>query len=322
MPASPRLSVCIPTYNYADYLPFAIESVLRQNFTDFELIVQDDCSSDDTVGAVRPFLTDKRVIFGVNEVNLGLAGNWNLCMEKARGEYIKFVFADDLLASPDALGKMACVLDSDPSVSLVASARNIIDSESRLVRVLCEFQGSFTAQGREIIRRCLFRQANLVGEPTVVMFRKADSMRGFDRNYGQLIDLEMWFHLLEKGKFAFIDEPLASFRVHPRQKTAENIGSMIHFDETLSLVKDYLSRPHLDAWPPVRYYLTVDAVYQFWKSRKKGLVDRKGALKRIGARFSVPEFFLVLPLYKLVKPFVKLHKKLNPMNFDHIPCQK
>ena len=175
-----KVSVCIPTYNYADYLPFAIESVLHQSFTDFELIIQDDCSSDNTAEVVERYLSDRRLIFETNERNLGLAGNWNLCLSKARGQYIKFIFADDLLASPDCLAKMVSVLDRDRSVSLVSSARNIIDSQSRLVHVLSDFgRGSFTADGHKIISYCLLILTNFIGEPSGVMFRRADSWRGF-----------------------------------------------------------------------------------------------------------------------------------------------
>lgn len=311
MRVSPKVSVCIPTYNYADYLPMAIESVLGQNFRDFELIIQDDCSNDATVETVQRYLTDERVVFEVNEKNLGLAGNWNRCLAKARGEYIKFVFADDLLASPDALGRMVSALDSAQEVSLVASARNIINADSHLVRVLCEFKKSFTAEGAAVIHMCLVRQANLVGEPTVVMFRRKDAERGFNAEYDQMIDLEMWFYLLEKGEFAFIAEPLASFRIHPRQKTAENARNLLHFDEFFRLLEEYLSRPYIKLAGPIKYYLKIDMVYQFWKSRKKGLVDRKTAIERIGARFPVTEFFLVLPVYKTIKPLVKLFKKVS-----------
>lgn len=81
----PKISVCIRTYNYAGFLPSAIESILNQEFSDFELIIQDDCSRDDTPQTVRKYLSDRRIIFAVNERNLGLEGNWNRCLQKARG---------------------------------------------------------------------------------------------------------------------------------------------------------------------------------------------------------------------------------------------
>ena len=71
MKPPPKVSVCIPTYNYADYLPFAIESVLGQSFTDFELIIQDDCSKDNTAEVVERYLSDRRLIFETNECKPG-----------------------------------------------------------------------------------------------------------------------------------------------------------------------------------------------------------------------------------------------------------
>jgi len=311
MPASPKVSVLIPTYNYARYLPLAIESVLNQDFTDFELIIQDDCSKDNTAEAVERYLSDRRLIFETNERNLGLAGNWNCCLSKARGEYIKFVFADDLLASPDCLARMVSVLDRDRSVSLVTSARNIIDSESRLVHVLSDFgRGSLTADGHRIISYCLLRLTNFIGEPSAVMFRRADSGRGFSPRYAHALDMEFWFHLLEKGRFVFIDETLTSYRVHPRQKTNENVANLIGLHDNVLLLQDYVWRPNILGWRAIKHYLIIDAVYQFWRLAKKGKINRKRALEGIRACFSVRRFFLAYPLYRLIKPFFRLFLKI------------
>ncbi len=309
MQPSPKVSVLIPTYNYADYLPFPIESVLNQSFTDFELIIQDDCSKDNTAEVVERYLSDRRLIFQTNERNLGLAGNWNRCLSKARGEYIKFIFADDLLASPDCLAKMVSVLDRDRSVSLVASARNIIDSQSRLVHVLSEFgRGSFTADGRQIIFYCLLRLTNFIGEPSAVMFRRADSGRGFSPRYAHALDMEFWFHLLEQGRFCFIDEPLVSSRVHPRQKTNENVKNLTTLSDPILLLQDYIWRSYIPIGRALKYYFIIDTVYNwFWRPKKKRLMDRKTALRGIRACF--PGFFPAYPLYRLVKPFFRLFVK-------------
>src|ERR1700691_6171602 len=100
----PKVSVLIPTYNYARYLAEAIESVLEQDFQDFELLIVDDCSSDNTAEVVQPFCArDARVRFAVNPTNLGMVNNWQRCLDHARGSYIKFLFGDDTLANPQAL---------------------------------------------------------------------------------------------------------------------------------------------------------------------------------------------------------------------------
>jgi glycosyltransferase involved in cell wall biosynthesis len=305
----PKVSVCIPTYNYAEYISAAIESVLKQDFKDYELIIQDDCSSDKTREVVQKYLSDERITFEVNKINLGLPGNWNHCLSKAKGEYIKFVFADDILTEPGALGRMVSILDSNPNVSIVASARNFIDSQSHLLQIAAEFKKDFTADGKDIIYHCLCKENNLIGEPTVVMFRKLDGVRGFDPRYGQAVDLEMWFYLLEKGSFAFIHEPLASFRIHPRQKTVENAESLIHIDEFCLLLDEYMPKYYMSVNPIIKYYWKYNTIYQFWKAKKKGLISSKDAYKRIGASFSLPQFLLLYPVYKIVRPIIKVLRR-------------
>jgi len=308
---APKISVCIPTYNYAHYLPLAIESILNQQFTDFELIIVDDCSQDNTEEVVGRFEYDNRLSFERNEQNLGLVANWNKCLSKARGEYIKFVFADDMLASDQALSMMASILDSDPSISLVASARHLIDSESRITQLVSHFPAGFIADGPDVIARCLKEDKNLIGEPTAVMFRRADSEREFDERYQQIVDLEMWFHLLEKGRFAFIAEPLACFRIHPGQKTKDNAARLIHLDDLYLMYKDYLGKSYLQMGFIRRFYLTFTILYLFRKSGKKGVITREEANRRIRAHCSYWHFCLHYVTYKIIRLIFKIDKKIH-----------
>jgi len=84
-----RISVCIPSYNHARFLPQTIDSVLQQTFDDFEILIIDDCSADGTEATVKPYaLRNPRIRFTVNPENLGMVRNWNLCLAEARGKYI------------------------------------------------------------------------------------------------------------------------------------------------------------------------------------------------------------------------------------------
>src|SRR5688572_5713153 len=93
----PLVSVCIPTYNYAHLIADAIESVLRQTERDLELVVIDDCSTDDTEQVAARYADDPRFRFVRNPCNLGLFGNFNRCFELAEGEFVKVLCADDWL---------------------------------------------------------------------------------------------------------------------------------------------------------------------------------------------------------------------------------
>ena len=85
----PKVTVCLPTYNSGEFLRYAIDSILEQTFTDFELIISDDCSTDNTPEIIRSYLEkDSRIQYLQNSHNLGLFPNWNRCLESASGEYI------------------------------------------------------------------------------------------------------------------------------------------------------------------------------------------------------------------------------------------
>src|ERR1022692_725553 len=103
---NPKISVCVPTYNGEEYLRECLESFRAQTFTDFEVLVFDDNSSDGTRGLAAEFARqDSRFRVQKNPQRLGLVGNWNVCARAVRGEWIKYVFQDDLLRV-DCLEKM------------------------------------------------------------------------------------------------------------------------------------------------------------------------------------------------------------------------
>lgn len=100
--ASCKVSICVPTYNGSAHLHQTIESARTQTFGDFELLIVDDDSSDDTFAIAAEFARiDSRIRVHRNSQRLGLAGNWNRCLELASGEWIKFLFQDDYLNHSD-----------------------------------------------------------------------------------------------------------------------------------------------------------------------------------------------------------------------------
>jgi len=306
---NPRVSICMPTYNYARYLPQAIESVLGQDFSDFELLVIDDCSSDDTRSVVQAYAAvDDRIVFSVNEKNLGMVENWNLCLSRARGSYVRFLFGDDILARPDALGRMVACLDGDRDISLVGSPRNLIDDDSRLLGTLTYLPVGKVLPGTEVISRCLCdqRNQNLIGEPSVVMFRKNQARRGFNPHYRQLVDLEMWFYLLEQGKYAHLAEPLSSFRVHAEQQTAKNILSLAYINDLSLLFDDYLFKSYVSCSTLHKRFLVYNQFYKIWKKARQNKIDSDLVQRKIEFRYRPWEFYLLLPFYKVYNPFQKL----------------
>ena len=113
----PAFTICLPAYNSATIIGDTLRSVLDQTWQDFEVIVVDDCSTDDTEGAVRSF-RDNRIRYCRNDRNLGLPGNLAKCAEMAQGDYLYLLGNDDIL-SPVALAQTKAAFDADPDVALV-----------------------------------------------------------------------------------------------------------------------------------------------------------------------------------------------------------
>ncbi|MFT3780472.1 MAG: glycosyltransferase family A protein [Nibricoccus sp.] len=243
MAPSPKVSILVPTYNYARFLPEALESVLRQDFSDFELIVSDDCSNDNSAEVLNHFaLRDRRVQIQLHKKNLGMVANWNWCLGQARGEYVRYLFGDDCMAHPSALSQQVEALDKNPSAAFAFSARFTVDENTSLTGIWDEFKTSGLHSGPQAIVRCLLESSNLLGEPSAVMFRRTLGTRGFDPTLRQIVDLEMWFHLLTQGDAVYSAEPLCCFRQHGAQQTAVNRASQAGNIEMAQILRAYLPR--------------------------------------------------------------------------------
>lgn len=302
---NPKVSVCMPTYNQARFLPEAIESVLRQSYRYFEFIIIDDCSKDNTSEIIRKYAaSDDRIRAVFNERNAGMVNNWNKCLQLARGEYIKYLFGDDVLSSPHALERMVSVLDTEEKVALVASTRYYIDERSAVIKLVSDYLGRRRSRGAKVVSDCLVDLRNNIGEPSVVLFRKKWAERGFNPEYRQIVDLEMWFHILEHGTFAYIDEPLCSFRVHANQETRRNFEQILHIDDFYLLLRDYAEKPYVRISSINRsymYFLRSYVIWKLYKTHKR--ISREEARDLIQSRYhySMRRFVLVMPFFRLYK---------------------
>jgi glycosyltransferase involved in cell wall biosynthesis len=248
----PQVSVIVPVHNGARYLPECLDSILAQNFRDMEILIADDHSTDDSVKIIQRYAAiEPRIRWWQNVQNLGQAFNHNDCLLEARGEFIKFVHQDDKLLDTSAIKKLARALEDHPSASLAGSASTVIDEQSHPTDRRDYFlPGVWT--GRQIILANMENIGNRIGEPTVVMFRKAHAAPGFNNVYKQWWDLELWFRLLEQGDFIYLAEPLSAFREHAAQQSHINRQSGIDQHEFWQLMETYYSRPWLQGFAAQR----------------------------------------------------------------------
>ena len=245
-----RVSICIPAYNHGRFLGAAIESALAQTDTGVEVVVSDNRSTDDTAQLVAAMAKkDPRIRYELAPQHVGMAENFNRCLALARGEYIKFLCADDLL-EPRCVAQLLAAMENQDAV-LAGCARAFVDETSEAVlRTMRYAAGDWAGPGDAAARRCFFL-GNLIGEPTAVMFRR-NLREEFNPRYSQLVDLDLWLRLLERGRFAFVAQPLCRIRVHPGQATHRSIASGRITGDKARLFQDYAGRPYMRGNPAQR----------------------------------------------------------------------
>jgi glycosyltransferase involved in cell wall biosynthesis len=235
----PKVSVCLPVYNGARYLPKAIESVLKQSLSDFELLIADDGSMDASSEVISGYAAqDKRIVHWTNPSRLGLFGNYNACLRKASGKFIK-PFAQDDLLQQDALERMSKLLEEKREVALVSSGKSVIDESGHQVDKLIQFPTDRVIRGKEAIIANLILLTNWVGEPSAVMFRACDAAEGFDLAYYHYGDIEYWFRLLAGGDLFYISDALYSFRRHEESSTTANLAGLYFALDIMRLGQKY-----------------------------------------------------------------------------------
>jgi len=207
---APRVSVCIPSYNYASYLPETLDSILAQTYPDYEIIVVDDSSKDDSQaiadGYAGRFPNKVKVFTHQERVNKGISATCNLAIEKSNGEYLAWLGSDDAWY-PDKLALQVDELDNHPGIGMTYSYADIIDSKGVKTGEL---------MGRDMTHDLLpmLVAANYVPHLTVLHRRSCLGKTGHYDETLQYSDWEMWLKMANFFSFSFIDQPLAKYRVH------------------------------------------------------------------------------------------------------------
>ena len=221
-PEAPPVSICIPTYNYGHFLGTAIESVLRQDHREFELVVVDNASEDDTAAVIARH-DDERLRFYRNDRNLGLFGNFARCIELARGEFIKFLAADDWL-HPAYLHEALELMRRYPSAAIVSGPGYFVGADGAPYAI-----GTTGVFSDELVPGALALRAqadflNVIGMPSNVLLRReaVAAVGGFDERFAPAADVHLWGKLLARHDLAWLAQPRCYLRIH--QTKAHDYG--------------------------------------------------------------------------------------------------
>jgi glycosyltransferase involved in cell wall biosynthesis len=233
------VSICLPVYNGEDYLAQAIESALAQTADDFELLIADDVSKDNSEAIAHQYAAqDKRIVYWKNEANKGLFGNYNECMRRSSGQYIKLFAQDDLFA-PTMLARMLAAFAEHPEVALVACARKIVDAQGQVTKIVSEYPETVVLDGSLKVRDDLLKVSNGIGEPSTVMFPRRLIGDSFDTKLYHLGDIDYWHRIILNREFLYLSEPLCSFRRHLGSTTSRNARGMRYALDMLHVGRKY-----------------------------------------------------------------------------------
>lgn len=201
---TPRVSVIVSSYNYGRYIGAGLESVRRQTFADFECIVLDDGSTDDSVAVVQRFLNDDRFQL-VQQKHGGQSRAKNRGIALARGDFLAFLDADDVW-EPTKLARQLALFEERPELGVVFTRRRLIDADGRP-------RPGGTAPPPEPTVEAMYRQNFICFSSAMLRAGVPEHIGRFDERLGLAIDYDFWLRVARFYPIACVDEPLVRYRV-------------------------------------------------------------------------------------------------------------
>ena len=234
-----NVSVCIPTYNTAKYLPFAIESVLSQDYQDYELVICDDASTDNTSDVCAGY-KDSRIRYIRTAGKSGQGGIFNRCLQEAQNQYVTILHADDYFL-PGFLSDRVSRLESDPNLDFVFGTVKQIDASGNHIGDSGRWSEDRLFARGELLE---FMLHGCILCPPSLMIRKACLEKvGLFRNdltWGP--DWEWDLRLAEHCSGYFTTQAVAASRVHDESGTAEQLSAAKNGPQERQILLETFSR--------------------------------------------------------------------------------
>lgn len=270
------ISIILPTYNGAHRIEESIRSVINQSYTNWELLVIDDGSKDNTKSIISSFIeSDSRIKYILNEVNLGIQKTLNKGIKEAKGEYIARIDDDDLWCDIDKLKNQVEFLEQNKNHVLVGTGVIVIDESGKEL-----FRYLLPESNKDI-------RSNLLGKNcfvhSSVLFRKNSALEfgGYDESHNtrHLEDYDLWLKLGTIGKLHNL--PLYSVRFTLRKGSLSSVNKLEQFKKSLKIIKGF----------------------------RNSYPNYIGALARSIARLIIYGFILKLPIKISLNRFIKFYKE-------------
>lgn len=273
----PLVSICIPVYNGAPFLKDCLISAMEQTYNNIEIILVDDCSTDQSLHIAQEILKEfpRKIIFK-NETNIGLVANWSKCIELAGGDWIKFLFQDDIMHI-ECVEKMIFQAIQNKSDFVLCKRSFIFEQgvnkkiieyyEHKLVKpenIFPDKPNISVADFESKIAHLLHE--NFIGEPVCWLFHKGlyEAVGGFNKGLKIYPDYEFGLRIILNHQFTFINETLIQFRVHTAA-TSQREGKKISRENTNDA---QIYAQYGDILLLLNLYLQNDSIYifkKYWK---------------------------------------------------------
>jgi glycosyltransferase involved in cell wall biosynthesis len=290
----PRVSIVVLNYNHANFLRQRLDSVLRQTFQDFELLLLDDCSTDDSQIILSELAGNPKVRLELNDKNSGSTfKQWNKGVKLARGEYIWLAESDDY-ADVHFLERLVPALDAEPSAQFAFCRSWRVDRDGRshgfVEQYLAELSArrwaaDYCSEGKEDCRDYfIFR--NIVANASAVVFRKAtyELVGGADESFRMCGDWKLWASMALTGKVVYLQEPLNFFRFHDRSVRGSDLAEGLLAQESLRVVRWLLTQVSVSIPVRDRLYVRLGNVWILpFLSRRVGFKMKWSILKNAAA---------------------------------------
>ena len=218
---NPKVTVRIPSYNHEKYIRECLESVLHQTFQDFEIIITDDGSSDNTVKIIKQF-TDPRIRLEVLDKNYGSAYATGNCLKKARGKYVANLCSDDAWEL-NKLEKQVIFLDENPQFDAVFTKVTIIGEDSNPFVGQHFYLHAFEVENRtkEEWLNYFFYTGNCLCMPSVMIRRNVyEKLHYQDKRMASLNDFDFWVRFSLQHAFYLLEDTLTKFRLRANEANA------------------------------------------------------------------------------------------------------
>lgn len=212
------ISICIPAYKNVTFLKRLLDSISAQSYKDYEVIVCDDSPDESVAEFIKRYTGIDRLRFKRNAASLGTPENWNECIRKASGKWIKVMHDDDWFIDSRSLSEFYAAIVAKPEAGLIYSSYVNVYAKTNRRKLI-----TAPSWRRRLLKSdpATLISSNIIGPPSAVIY-KADSLFYFDKNLKWLVDIEFYYRYLKSYSSHYISKPLVNIGMNEFQVTRQS----------------------------------------------------------------------------------------------------